>query len=133
MITPGLEQLEEKELESRLLQIVKNRSQPKKYEIDLAGIYRETRDIGNVEVAKTVEEIYQKHFRHKTDTDKWHQLSTSKRPNPSARQPQNIPRLHRHFIKEVLAGRYIVNPKIPVMGRIHLWFIRLRQQWKGRW
>ena len=110
--------MEVKQLESRLKQLAETCSKAKPHDIDLGGIYRETRDLENAAVRKTVEDLYENYYTHGTDTTQWRFLNKSKRLNPSAADPSNTAIFHRHFIKELETGRYIVNGKIPVHCRI---------------
>ena len=72
----------------------------------------------NKEVAQTIDEVCKNYFTHGTDRTKWHQLNKTKYVNPICLKPENIERIDQHFIKEAKAGRYIVNPDLPVHCRV---------------
>ena len=113
-----MDQLTVEQLEFKLKELAKTSREPTPSVIDLYTIYVETKDLHNVEVRKTVADIWKNKFRHGTDVSQWHRLSTSTKSNPSALNPANRAEFHKHFIKEMRAGRYIVNKDIKVHARI---------------
>ena len=103
-------------IESQLKQLAQICREPQP--MNLVGIWEETREMDNKLVAQTIDEVYKNYFRHGTDTTKWHLLNKTKYVNPVCLTPNNINRIDQHFIKELKAGRYIVNPDIPVQCRV---------------
>ena len=103
---------------AQLDHLAKTCDQPKAHVIDLVGIWEESRDIPNVKVRQTVDEVVKNFFRHGADEKQWDQLNTTCYQNPACRKPENITRIDEHFIKEAKAGRYFVNDKITVKCRV---------------
>ena len=95
--------------ETRLRQLAKTCRKPKPHQMDIVGIWEETRDMPNKIVAETVDEVYRNKFTHGTDPYRWRQLSQKKYINPVCFEKGNPERIDKHFIKELEEGRYIVN------------------------
>ena len=104
--------------DARLKQLARTCRRPKPHQINLVGIWEETRDIHNSEVAKTIDEVCKNYYRHGTDVAKWHQLSTKKYINPACRDPRYESIIDDHFIKEAEAGHYNTATDITVRCRV---------------
>ena len=105
-------------LGTQLKRLAETCRKPKPHQINLVGIWEETRNIHNQEVAKTVDEVYKNYFRHGIDRSRIRELHTEKYTNPVCFQPGNPEIIDKHFIKELKSGRYIVDDSIPVKCRV---------------
>ena len=105
-------------LGTQLKRLAEKCRKPKPHQINLVGIWEETRNMGNKEVAKTIDEVYKNYFTHGIDRSKINQLHTERYTNPACYQPGQAELIDKHFIKELQLGRYIVNPEIEVKCRV---------------
>ena len=105
-------------LEAQLQRLAETCRKPKPHQINLVGIWEETRDLDNKEVAKTIDEVYKNYFTHGIDRSRIYQLSKSRYVHPTNYLPENAKEIDKHFIKEAKLGHYIVDPNITIKCRV---------------